>query len=119
MLSSSSSSFIFRNISSSVSANKCMRFRSWSKEGWAITRALTATAPDAPVLYHAGMIDARRGDVVSAKKYLYQAMSRNPYFSLLDVPTAAETLQKLGSANPKLPDGGVAVVTGSMTGKAQ
>lgn len=88
----------------------------------AITRALTATAPDAAVLYHAGMIDARLGAVVSAKKYIYQAMSRNPYFSLLDVPVAAATLQKLGSANPALPDGGVAVVKGNMgatAGKTQ
>ncbi|MBC8101181.1 MAG: tetratricopeptide repeat protein [Cytophagales bacterium] len=76
----------------------------------AITRALTAAEPDAPALYHAGMIAARLGTRPAAQKYLYQAMSRDPHFSLLDAPIAAETLKTLGSSRPTTPLGGVAAV---------
>ena len=62
-----------------------------------ITRALKAIAPDAPVLYHAGMISARLGAKPVAQKYLAQALNRNPHFSLLDTPIATETLKTLGS----------------------
>jgi tetratricopeptide (TPR) repeat protein len=61
-----------------------------------IDRAMGAIAPDASTLFHAGMIHAKLGESNIAKKYLYQAMSRNAHFSLLDAPVASETLQKLG-----------------------
>jgi tetratricopeptide (TPR) repeat protein len=64
-----------------------------------ITRAMSAIAPDASTLFHAGMIHTKLGEANIAKKYLYQAMSRNSHFSLLDAPIASETLQKLGGGH--------------------
>lgn len=61
-----------------------------------IDRALAVGAPDASRLFHAGMIYARLGERGPASKYLYQALSINPYFSLLDAPIAAATLKDLG-----------------------
>lgn len=72
-----------------------------------IKRALTAAAPDAPVLFHAGMICARLGERPVAQKYLYQALSRNPYFSLMDATVAVDTLKTLGNTPPAMPPGGV------------
>lgn len=62
-----------------------------------IDRAVHATDPTPTVLFHAGMIYAKSGKNSQAQRYLQQALSRNPYFSVLEARTAEETLTTLGS----------------------
>jgi tetratricopeptide (TPR) repeat protein len=54
--------------------------------------------PDPVMLFHAGMIAAKRGNRVDAQRHLYNALSRSPNFSPTQAPLAAETLRQLGSA---------------------
>ncbi|MCX6379289.1 MAG: tetratricopeptide repeat protein [Armatimonadetes bacterium] len=68
----------------------------------AINRALSQRTPEAKFLYHAGMISAKLGDTGSAKKYLYQALSLNPQFSLTDTPRAIAAVQELGKTAPRV-----------------
>ena len=63
----------------------------------AMKRALSRNTPDAEMRYHAGMIAAASGDRVSAKKYLGEAISFNPQFSLLQAPIAFKTLEQLAA----------------------
>jgi tetratricopeptide (TPR) repeat protein len=63
----------------------------------AVQKALRLGTPDARILFHAGMIAAKRGDRAGAQKYLYQALSLNPYFHPVDAATAADTLNGLGN----------------------
>lgn len=65
-------------------------------------RALRWNTPDARLLYHAGMIQAKLGDPMSAKKLLSRALSQNPRFHPLDARVAAETLQSLSQTGPEL-----------------
>ncbi len=67
----------------------------------AIQTALVRHTPEAGMLFHAGMIYAKVGDRVAAGKYLAHALSLNPYFSLRDAKTAAETMKQLGSQPPR------------------
>lgn len=48
-------------------------------------------------LYHAGMIYAKAGQRVAAQNFLYQALNRNPQFSLIGAPEAVATMRMLGS----------------------
>ena len=64
----------------------------------ALKRALSRDTPDAEMRYHAGMIAAATGDRVAAKKYLWEAISFNPQFSVLQAPIAFKTLDQLASA---------------------
>jgi tetratricopeptide (TPR) repeat protein len=66
--------------------------------GKIIRKALRLGTPDARILFHAGMIAAKRGDRAGAQQYLYQALSLNPYFHPVDAAVAAHTLKQLGSA---------------------
>jgi tetratricopeptide (TPR) repeat protein len=61
-----------------------------------IDQALAIGSPDAERLYHAGMIYAKAGDRSAAQKFLGQALSRNPQFSLRGTPEAVATLKRLG-----------------------
>lgn len=62
-----------------------------------IAKALSRRTPEASFLFHAGMIHARSGDPVSARKYLYQALSLNPNFHPAGAKAAADTLSELGA----------------------
>jgi tetratricopeptide (TPR) repeat protein len=66
----------------------------------AIAKALSKNTPEALFLFHAGMIDAKLGDVASAQRYLYQAQSLNPNFSLVYAPIAVDMLQQFGGVRP-------------------
>lgn len=57
----------------------------------AIKKALRLKTSDASILYHAGMIYAKRGDRVTARKYLYKALSINPNFHPLHARVAVWT----------------------------
>jgi tetratricopeptide (TPR) repeat protein len=60
-------------------------------------KALSRRTPEASFLFHAGMIEAKLGDRVTAQNRLYQALSTNPNFSPVYAPVAVETLRQLGS----------------------
>jgi len=60
-----------------------------------IRKALKWKTPDATLLFHAGMIHAKLGDLPAARKFLYQAMSLNPNFHPTFATQAAETLASL------------------------
>ena len=62
-----------------------------------IEKALAHHTPEAAFKFHAGMIEAKLNNIVSAKKHLYEALSQNPNFSLIYAPVAADTLKQLGS----------------------
>jgi tetratricopeptide (TPR) repeat protein len=66
----------------------------------AARKALSRNTPVAEFLFHAGMIDAKLGDVASAQRYLYQALSLNPNFSPVFAPVAADTITELGAGAP-------------------
>lgn len=68
----------------------------------AIDRALSQKTPEAKFLYHAGMIAAKMGEISTARKYLYQALSLNPQFSPLDTPHAVAAVQELGKTAPRV-----------------
>jgi tetratricopeptide (TPR) repeat protein len=52
----------------------------------------------APLYYHAGMIQAKLGDVTEAQSYLQNALMTNPNFSPLYVPVARAELLRLNAA---------------------
>ncbi len=68
----------------------------YEQAGKTIQKALKWRTPDAEMLFHAGMIQARLGDRVRARKHLYQALSLNPHFHPRHAQTAADTLTSLG-----------------------
>ena len=47
------------------------------------------------LFFHTGMIAAAQGDPTAARSNLQQALTINPYFSLLEVEVAKATLAKL------------------------
>ena len=63
----------------------------------AIERALKWHTPDARIRYHAGMIYLKAGDRANAQKWLAQALSLNPNFSMTEGSIAAQELNKLGN----------------------
>ena len=64
-----------------------------------IRKALKWKTPDATLLFHAGMIHAKIGDLPTARRFLYQAMSLNPNFHPTFATQAAETLASLAGKN--------------------
>lgn len=62
-----------------------------------INKALAKGAPDAPRLYHAGMIYAKGGHRAQAQRYLNNALSLNPHFNPVHRQIALATLRDLGS----------------------
>jgi tetratricopeptide (TPR) repeat protein len=66
----------------------------YDEAGQTIRKALRLNTPDASILFHAGMIHAKLGQSGAAKKYLYRALSLNPYFHPTDAVVAAETLKE-------------------------
>ncbi len=65
----------------------------------AIKRALSQKTQDAEIHFHAGMIAAKFGDRVSARKHLQQALNLNPRFSILQATVASKTLETLGTGS--------------------
>ncbi len=65
----------------------------------AIKRALSQKTQDAEIHFHAGMIAAKFGDAVSARKHLQQALNLNPRFSILQAPVAIKALEALGTGS--------------------
>ena len=61
----------------------------------AAVSALALGTPDARLLYHAGMIDAARGDDAAAIDELHRALTISPNFDPLHAPVARETLANL------------------------
>lgn len=61
----------------------------------AIASALSLGTEDANLYYHAGMIYYGMGLEVQAQEYLGQALSINPYFSLLQADIAHSTLKTI------------------------
>jgi tetratricopeptide (TPR) repeat protein len=68
--------------------------------------AQSRRTPDAGILFHAGMIQARLGDRAAAQGLLYQALSLNPNFSPVFAPVAAATIKELGAGPPREPKAG-------------
>lgn len=66
----------------------------------AINRAMKLASPDASVLFHAGMIAAKRDAPESAKQLLYRALSLNSHFHPVHAVTAAAAIKELGSRPP-------------------
>jgi tetratricopeptide (TPR) repeat protein len=66
-----------------------------------VRRALRWGTPDAMLYFHAGMIYAGMGDAVTARKYLYQALSLNPWFHPKYSEVAARTIEELGATLAK------------------
>lgn len=60
-----------------------------------MARARSLGTVDAPLLFHAGMIEAATGDDDEARDLLEQALDLNPGFDLSDVALARETLASL------------------------
>jgi tetratricopeptide (TPR) repeat protein len=58
-------------------------------------KALQLGTKDALKLFHAGMIALKLGDKVKASDYLDQALTINPYFSILYADQARKTLETL------------------------
>lgn len=66
------------------------------EEAMALRKEAFALGENDPlILFHQGMIAAQAGDKAAAKKYLTLALKTNPYFSMLDVGIAKETLKQL------------------------
>ncbi len=61
----------------------------------AIERATALGTQDAPLLFHAGMIEAAAGDADEAEDLLTAALDLNPGFDLGDVALAREALARL------------------------
>lgn len=61
----------------------------------AMARARSQGTVDAPLLFHAGMIEAAVGDEQEARELLEQALDLNPGFDLSDVALARQTLEAL------------------------
>jgi tetratricopeptide (TPR) repeat protein len=64
----------------------------------AMAEALKLGTKDATLFYHAGMIDHRKGDRVSARAWLGRALALNPYFSLRNGEQARRMLAELGGS---------------------
>jgi len=62
--------------------------------------ALHLGTKDALKFFHAGMISYQMGERDQARQYLEEAISINPYFSLLYAPEAQHTLDLLKAASP-------------------
>lgn len=60
-------------------------------------KALAQETPEAMFLYHRGLILAKAGDVGSARKALYKALSQNPYFDPLAAQVAMQKVEELGA----------------------
>ena len=58
-------------------------------------QALQLGTKDALLFFHAGMIALKLGNNVEARQYLEQAMTTNPYFSVLYADEARRTLETL------------------------
>jgi tetratricopeptide (TPR) repeat protein len=67
----------------------------YEEAGKTIRKALRWNTPDAAILFHAGMIQAKLGDRGAAQKSLYRALSLNPQFHPVDSVIAADTLKLL------------------------
>jgi tetratricopeptide (TPR) repeat protein len=66
--------------------------------------ALSRGTPEAIFYFHKGMIDAKVGDRHGAQLALYQAMSTNSSFDVLQTPVAMKRLAELGGATPGAQD---------------
>jgi len=76
----------------------------YEEAGKTIRKALRLNTPDAAILFHAGMIQAKLGDRGTARKFLYRALSLNPQFHPQDAAVAAETIKMLaGTAQETQP----------------
>jgi tetratricopeptide (TPR) repeat protein len=76
----------------------CYKKGLYEKAGQTIRLALKWNTPDANILFHAGMIQAKLGDKVMARKYLYRALNLQPHFHARDAAIAASTLKELASS---------------------
>lgn len=63
----------------------------------AIEAAVSVKTPEALFLYHKGMIQAKSGEVSSARKTLYEALSVSPNFHPIYARSAEEEIQKQGA----------------------
>lgn len=74
----------------------CCKKGLYAEAGKAIDVALAHNRQDAKILYHAGIIAAKRGDKANAKLYLTQALAINAYFLPLAPAQARTVLTALG-----------------------
>ncbi len=73
-------------------------------------KALAHGTRDALLRYHAGMIAAKLGDSVRAKKELTEALAINPHFHLI---YAVEAQQRLNALNAQFTSGAATATSGS------
>jgi tetratricopeptide (TPR) repeat protein len=66
-----------------------------------IAAALRYGTPKAEILFHAGMIHAKLDERPKAQKYLYQALSLNPYFHPTQAQLAADTITELSGRHAR------------------
>jgi len=64
--------------------------------------ALSHNTPEAVFHFHKGMIYAKADDRATAQLELYEAMSINPNFDVLQTPIAMKMNEELGSQTPKV-----------------
>ncbi|MCW3098176.1 MAG: Tetratricopeptide 2 repeat protein [Chthonomonadaceae bacterium] len=74
----------------------CCRKGLYDEAAKAIDTALAHNSKDARLLYHAGIIAAKRGENPKAKQYLTQALATNPYFLPFAPTQARSALTTLG-----------------------
>lgn len=74
----------------------CYQQGKYTEASKAMETALAHNCRDARLLYHAGMIAARRGEQPQAKQYLTQALALNPYFLPFAPAKARSVLATMG-----------------------
>ncbi len=67
-----------------------------------VEQALRLGAKDPRLLFHAGMVFVEGGDEERGQRYLEEALSANPHFSVLSAQTARDTLASLRAGDDAL-----------------
>ncbi|MFN0128512.1 MAG: tetratricopeptide repeat protein [Verrucomicrobiales bacterium] len=72
----------------------------YSEAHTAIQAAMRWNTPDAAMVFHAGMIAAKRGDPAAAASFLERALKLNPHFHPLKAVIALDELKRLAVSTP-------------------
>lgn len=87
---------LFKNIQVTDTLAWCLyKLGRYEEAAKTIRGAMKWNTPDAMMAFHAGMIEAKRGEKTAARKLLYRALSLNPQFHPRFAELASETLKAL------------------------